>query len=92
MCPDLSRKEANLVGFGVGSRGRFRERTGLSDRSAEKFAVEFGDESDADRFGTDGFALILIAAGTKAFTVHGGDHGFGALLPLRPALRQRGKV
>ena len=62
------------------------------NRGAEKFSVQLGNEMDADRFWTDRFALILIAARPEALPVHRGDHGFGALMPFRFALRQRGEV
>ena len=70
-------------------RGRFRlsGQTGFNDTGSEIFAIERGDETDADAFRTDGFTLILIAARTESFSIHGFQHRLHPMgtfgLPLR---------
>ena len=56
--------------------GRFRlsGKTGFDDTGQEIFAIERGDETDADAFWTDGFTLILIAARAESFSIHGFQH------------------
>jgi hypothetical protein len=83
-CEDTA--SALLMKFGVRISRHFGHRTRLCDGGPEEFPVEHGDESDADRFRADCFALVLISAGPESFPVHRGDHGFGAFRSLRLAL------
>jgi hypothetical protein len=52
-------------------RLRFSRKAGFDDAGPEIFAIESGDETDADAFGTDSFTLILIAARTESLSIHG---------------------
>ena len=74
--------------------GRFglSGKTGFDDTGPEIFTIERGDETDADAFWTDGFTLILIAARTESFSIHGFQHRFHPTGTLGLPLRQERQV
>lgn len=59
-----------LRGLCMGRFGLSR-KTRFDDSGSEIFAIENGDETDADAFWTNGFTLILISARTESFSIHG---------------------
>ena len=75
-----------MGGFRLSGKARF------DDTGPEIFAIESGDETDADAFRTDSLTLILIAARAESFSIHGLQHRFHPARPLGLSLRQERQV